>query len=295
LETVLKELNLSSAPPDEFQKTHKRRASTLQISQNGADIRKLIGDGETGTRLLEKICCGGGCCLLQKPVPDVAIEDSEPIEVPDNDAYRSLKLGLGGLTLNSELTGVTPLPIPTISLEKVPSGAPPHHSTVAYHPPSFVTPHPPYEVFSARLDHARELTKQGAEKKTYHFDLDVTDYPEESGEVDFTVGGAVGICAPNPTESVDDLFHLLCVPRFLRDRPVLLRTTTGRWPTIWGEEKPRELITTRRELLTWCTDLQSYPPTKSLLRVLAEYATAENEKKILLYLISAQGQAAFCE
>ncbi|KAK5058204.1 hypothetical protein LTR16_010521, partial [Cryomyces antarcticus] len=42
-------------------------------------------------------------------------------------------------------------------------------------------------------------------------------------------------------------------------------------------------------------DLQSTPPTKPLLRLLAEYAEAKNEKQILLYLSSAQGQAAFCD
>ena len=75
----------------------------------------------------------------------------------------------------------------------------------------------------------------------------------------------------------------------------MLKTKGGRWPTIWGEENARELLTTRRELLTWCADVSSTAPTKQLFRVLAEYATAANEKKILLYLASAQGQAAFCD
>lgn len=295
LENVLKKMNLSAAPPEEFIKTRKRRASTMLISQNGADIRRLIGDGETGTKLLEKVCCGGGCCFLQKPVTDLAIDDSDPIEEPDNPAYRSLNLKLGSLAMDSDLTNVMPLPLETISFAPVPPDAPPYVSTVQVHPPSYVTPHPPYEVFSSKLHHARELTKEGAEKTTYHFDLDVTDYPEESGDVDFVVGGAVGICAPNQAEMVDELFDLLCVPRFVRDKQVVLNTTTGRWPTIWGDEKPRQLITTRRELLTWCSDIQSYPPTKSLLRLLAEFASAENEKKILTYLVSAQGQSAFCE
>lgn len=122
----------------------------------------------------------------------------------------------------------------------------------------------------------------------------MTDYPDEGG-VDFKVGGAIGICPPNDQEMVDDIFDMLGVPSFVRDKPVLMKTASMRWPTIWGDEKPRELITTRREILTWTSDIQSRPPTKQLLRVLAEYAGAANEKKILLYLTSAQGQAAFCE
>jgi hypothetical protein len=54
-----------------------------------------------------------------------------------------------------------------------------------------------------------------------------------------------------------------------------------------------ELITTRRNPLTWCADVESYPPTKPLLRFLAEYATNINEKKALLFLCSAEGQGVF--
>ncbi|EPE09699.1 fad binding domain-containing protein [Ophiostoma piceae UAMH 11346] len=161
-------------------------------------------------------------------------------------------------------------------------------------PPLFVQPHPPYHVFPARIHNARELTRPGAEKRTYHFDLDVTDYPSETG-MDFKVGGAIGVSAPNDEKLVDNILDLLMIPRFLRDKKVVLRTTKGRWPTVWGDDKPRELVATRRELLTWCSDIQSYPPTKPLLRILAEYASDENEKKALLFLCSAEGQGAFCD
>ncbi|KAL1900217.1 hypothetical protein Sste5346_002527 [Sporothrix stenoceras] len=161
-------------------------------------------------------------------------------------------------------------------------------------PPFFVQPHPPYHVYPARIHNARELTRPGAEKRTYHFDLDVTDYPVET-KMDFRVGGAIGVSAPNDTELVDEILDLLMVPRFLRDKPALLHTTKGRWPTVWGEEKPRELVATRRDLLTWCSDVQSYPPTKGLLRLLAEYASDDNEKKVLLFLCSGEGQGVFCD
>jgi sulfite reductase alpha subunit-like flavoprotein len=205
-----------------------------------------------------------------------------------------LNLRLGPLALDTELSNVFELPPVTISFEGLPSIEVKHVSTVHKEPPSYVQPHPPYHVFPAPLYHARELTKPGAEKRTFHFDIDVTDYPDEGG-LDFKVGGAIGVCPPNSTEIVDELFDILCIPKFVRDKSVTLKTNSGRWPTIWGEDKPRELITTRRELLTWCTDVQSHPPTKPLLRVMAEYADAPNEKKILEYLCSAEGQAAFCD
>ncbi|KAH3962742.1 hypothetical protein HBI70_098760 [Parastagonospora nodorum] len=269
-----------------------RRASTTLISDSPTDIRRILGDGETATKLISQ-CCGGGCCLLKTLAPDASSDTFVPVVVPDNAAFRSLNLQLGPLSLDSELTDTTPLPPVNMSFEGLPKETK-HVSEVHKTPPKYVQPHPPYQVYSAPLYHARELTKPGAEKRTYHFDIDVTDYPDEGG-VDFKVGGAIGICPPNSQEIVDELFDILCIPKFVRDKPVTLKTSTGRWPTIWGEDQPRELSTTRRELLTWCVDVQSHPPTKNLLRVMAEHADAPNEKKILTYLCSAQGQAAFCD
>lgn len=139
------------------------------------------------------------------------------------------------------------------------------------------------------------MTKPGAEKATFHFDIDVTDYPEEGGDVDFKTGGAVGVCPANRPDVVDELFDSLGVPKFLRDQPVTMHTLGGRWPTIWGDDKPRTLTTSRRELLTWCSDIQSYPPTKAFLRLLAEHASSPSERSILLFLASAQGQPVFCD
>ncbi|KAF2405233.1 FAD binding domain protein [Trichodelitschia bisporula] len=279
----------------EISTARQRRASTTLISQNGDTIQRLLGGGETGTQLIEKYCCGGGCCLRNAQRRQSSLTPGfHPVKVPDNPAFRALELKLTPFSLDTELNTLAPLPDVTVSFEPLPKTAPTHVSPVHVHPPSFVQPHPPYEVFSAPVHCARELTKPGAEKRTIHFDLDVTDYPDEGG-VDFKVGGAIGIVPPNDTSVVDDVFTVLGVPTYVRDKPVLLRTTGGRWPTIWGDDKARELVTTRRELLTWCCDLQTTPPTKPLLRLLAEYATEPNERKILLYLCAAEGQASFCD
>ena len=275
-------------------KKRPRRASTQLIAKTPEDIKRIIGDGDTGTKLIERYCCGGGCCLMETVAPDTTSPNFVPVVLPDNPAFRSLQLKLGSFGLDTELTKTTPLPSTLISFDPPPSQGPKHETSVDRHPPKFVQPHPPYDVFAAPVYHARELTKAGALKRTFHFDLDITDYPEEGG-VDFKVGGAIGICPPNAPEIVDDIFDVLGVPAFVRDKVVTMRTNGGRWPTIWGDEKPRELVTTRRELLTWCSDVQSSPPTKPLLGLMAEYADAKNEKKILQYLTSAQGQAAFCE
>ncbi|KAL3424918.1 FAD binding domain-containing protein [Phlyctema vagabunda] len=318
--------SIDSTEPDE--PVRQRRASTRLISQNAADVQRIIG--EPGTKLVSQ-CCGGGCCMA---LTKTDAQNFERVPLPDNDAFRALelKIGLIPTTLSSlaEIPSKTvefvplnaakiPVPSPADSaisvtssttegpndetLEKErsmsidftphPSDAPVEVDT-KIHPPNFVQPHPPYNVYSAQIYSARELTRPGAEKRTYHFDLDVTDYPEELG-VDFKVGGAIGIMAPNSAAMVEELLDLLSIPRFLRDRKVLLKTKSGRWPTVWGDEQARELITTRRDLLTWCSDIQSYPPTKPLLRLLADYASDPYEKKILLFLCSAEGQGTFCD
>lgn len=309
----------SSSDPeaDEIPRTRTRGASTKLVSQNAADVQRIIGVG--GTSRIEN-CCGGGCCMSITKQDGLTFER---VPLPDNQAYRALQLKVGPIP--TKLSAITDLPEKTVSLLPVKNAKqnpsptdsaisimsvedsidftpPPADYTSARksqvgtnaHPPQFVRPHPPYDVYSANIWSARELTRPGAEKRTYHFDLDVTDYPAEGG-VDFKVGGAIGIMAPNDANMVDELMDCLAIPRFIRDRPVLLKTSGGRWPTVWGEEQARELVTTRRDLLTWCSDIQSYPPTKPLLRLLAEHASNENEKKVLLYLCSAEGQGVFCD
>ncbi|KAK5083521.1 hypothetical protein LTS08_003714 [Lithohypha guttulata] len=274
----------------------RRRASTMLVSQDTPDA-KLFLQGEGGaTQMFQKACCGGGCCMLKELKQRPALTSRDSVREPNTHAYTSLNLRLNAaLGLESELTELAELPEKTVSFESLKADSSTQATQHDKHPPNFVKPHPPYDVFSAPLYHARELTKPGAEKRTFHFDIDVTDYPEEGGDVEFRVGGAIGVCAPNDPKLVDQIFDRLGVPKFVRDKPVLLKTTKGRWPTIWGEDEARELVTTRRELLTWCTDIQSYPPTKQLFRLFAEHASDADEKQILYYLSSAQGQATFCD
>ncbi|KAJ5583590.1 hypothetical protein N7535_002210 [Penicillium sp. DV-2018c] len=294
-ESQLEEEPADKKPEDGRQ---RRRASTVLISQNSNDMRRVLENvGTSGTQKLQSLCCGGGCCRGQalRPV-DGPISGFNSVTAPvGNKAFDSLKLNLDLLTMDSELTNIVPLPEKTVSFKPLPATAVDVPLGPADHPPEFVQPHPPYSVYRAPLYHARELTGPGAEKRTYHFDLDVTDYPAESGMVDFVVGGAIGVCPKNKDAEVEDVLNLLGVPKSMRDKKVLMRTTKGRWPTIWGDDQPRELITTRREVLSWCSDIQSYAPTKPLFRLLAEHSSDANEKKILEYLSSAEGQGAFCD
>lgn len=284
----------------ESQSQPRIRRASVTYGANSEEIKRLLGDGK-GTTFLERYCCGKGCCKLQ------ALRPTEQVSMPalDNDAFRFLGVSIEGLNLDTNLTQLPDMPEQNITFssvrrdsipDKFPAEARHGHDaeTVRTYPPEYMKPHPPYSIFNAPVYGARELTKPGAEKRTFHFDIDVTDYPEEGG-VDFKVGGAVGVCPPNDPAVVEELLDHLGIPRFQRDKPIRLHTKGGRWPTIWGDEDSRELLTTRREVLTWTIDISSTPPTKPLLRTLAEHATDINEKKILNYLCSAQGQAAFCD
>jgi sulfite reductase alpha subunit-like flavoprotein len=295
-----------------LEQPRQRRASTRLIAQSARDIQRITGES---TEEFVQRCCGGGCCLLGGRREG----DWETVAQPDNDAYRSLKLNV--TEIPTVLTKVTELPEKIVSFVPIKKSSPatsPTDSAISVgessttaspdssksavdtgldtsvQPPRFVQPHPPYHVHPVKIHNTRELTRPGAEKRTYHFDLDITDYPGEE-DSDFKVGGAIGVTAPNDDYIVDEVMDALMVPRFQRSKPVILKTTKGRWPTVWGDDQARELVTTRRDLFTWCVDLQSYPPTKPLLRLLAEHATADNEKKILMYLCSAQGQGVFCD
>lgn len=285
----------------DFTKYGKKRAHAsthlLSLGHNKTN-GEIELDDSSATNLITGECCGGGlgggCC---KVAPDGVITPGTPklpdFEVPQNKAFRSLRLNLRPLSRNAKLSGVPNLPPPDRAIVNLKDVK--HTSTTDIHPPTYMTPHPPHQVFSAKVASARELTKPGAEKRTYHFDLDVTDYPDEGTNVDFVVGGAIGVCAPNPPSLVQEIFDRLKISKEEQDEPIMLHTSGGRWPTIWGEEESRDLVTTRRELLTWTVDVQSYAPKKDILRLLAEYAEDPNEELILKYLCSRQGQAAFCE
>lgn len=307
--------------PSRIEKPRQRRASTRLIAQSARDIQRITG--ETTAEFVGR-CCGGGCCLMGTKRP--AGVNYVLLVLPDNAAFNSLGLKFPD-EVPTKLTGIVDMPIKVVSFKSIPrplsnrslqasdsgiSMGPDGDASsttsaekafesmaidslnTAIQPPKFVQPHPPYHVYPAKIHTTRELTKEGAEKRTYHFDLDITNYPDEETN-DFKVGGAIGVLAPNDDDVVDDVFDRLMVPRFVRDKQTLMATTTGRWPTVWGDEKAREIVTTRRDVLKWCTDLQSYPPTKTVFRVLAEHATDETEKKVLLYLCSAQGQGTFCD
>jgi len=155
---------------------------------------------------------------------------------PDNDAFRILDLKLGHLSPDAELTKITELPPQTVSFSRLAIDFIPNQYDVQRHPPNYVQPHAPWEVYSSKVHLARELTKPGAEKGTYHFDLDVTDYPAETGDVDFVVGGAIGIQAPNPAHLVSEVLDILCLPDYMRGQPVLLHTSSGSWSLAAGPQ-----------------------------------------------------------
>ncbi|KAK9474521.1 uncharacterized protein V1510DRAFT_360557 [Dipodascopsis tothii] len=275
--------------------------TTLSV-RGGADAVPVTdeNDSETAGGCL---CAPGTCCgatLVPAHVPQTSSTAAPPpeladgVKLPDNAAFRSLELPVYRFLRPARLLGFPDLAPTVVRLEPpVGAGARAAVPVDAVHPPPFVTPHWPHLVHRVPVLESRLLTAEDAPKRTYHFDLDVTAYPDEIDGVDFRVGGAVGICPPNDPALVQELLERLGVAGDA-DAPVDCVTEGGRWPTIWGEDRARRLRTTRRELVTWTVDLHGGILAKPLLRLLAEHTADPSERYILSWLCSKQGSARFC-
>ncbi|KAK9240472.1 hypothetical protein V1525DRAFT_395069 [Lipomyces kononenkoae] len=286
--------------------------SSPQLTPLAADFTRAVtalavADPQLNVNDADSECCGGSCCFLSTTTmtPDYSAPSSGPgtpvpsphasVDFPTDRAFDSLSLPLSKVMRTCRLLGVPSLPLsnieivwPTDALQEK------EHTNDNFAAPSYLTPHFPYDVHNVPVLATRLLTGPGAIKRTYHFDLDVTNYPDEMQGVDFRVGGAVGICPANDPILVDDIFRRLGILERDSNLEITLVTKGGRWPTIWGEDKPRRLRTSMREILTWTVDLNNSVFSKSLLRVLAEYSSNKSERMILSWLCSRQGQSTFC-
>ncbi|KAK9366082.1 hypothetical protein V1509DRAFT_631222 [Lipomyces kononenkoae] len=286
--------------------------SSTQLTPVATDFTRAftalaVADPQLNLDAADSECCGGGCCILSTTAmtPGYSTPSSEPgtpvptpfssVDFPTTRAFESLSLPLSKITRTTRLQGVPSLPLSNIEIVW-PAAVLQDKKHVFDHfaAPTYLKPHYPYDVHNVPVLAARLLTGPGAIKRTYHFDLDVTNYPDEMEGVDFRVGGAVGICPPNDPVLVDNIFRRLGVLERDSNLEITLVTKGGRWPTIWGEDKPRRLLTRMREILTWTVDLNNGVFSKDLVRVLAEYSTNKSERMILSWLCSRQGQSTFC-
>ncbi|BFZ56518.1 hypothetical protein PYCC9005_003565 [Savitreella phatthalungensis] len=319
-------LSLFSNGQGQYDQTpHPLQRSTIEHAielENLSDgVQSLETGDPTGSGTTCAACCDTIAPELDSIVrfPDVGDSKSALARLRSNQAFNALEIDLREFRTGLRLTSVFSLPHTIVAFDELPMSPPAtppvdpgsqqdarasadEHSKVCVpirkfpvlvHPPPFVQPHPPFEVFSAPVIDAHEMTKAGALKRVYHMSIDVSEYPLPPGE-HWLVGGSFGVCAANDEATISDLLKLLGETRESASRPVTLRTTAGRWPTVWGDDEPRVLQTTKYELLRWCSDISSCPIKKSILRVLAEYADAPIERQILFWLVSRQGQEAFC-
>ncbi|GKT95048.1 LOW QUALITY PROTEIN: FAD binding domain-containing protein [Colletotrichum tofieldiae] len=187
----------------------RRRASTRLIAQSPADIQRITG--ESTAQLIQR-CCGGGCCMKLGAKKEGL--EYESIPFPDNDAYKSLALKIGDIP--TKLTSIADLPEQTVFFEPVPrpaaTASSPADSAISLGPDARENKDADLAAVQSQLKdftlEGIDTTKEppdtcsrtpvscpGAEKRTYHFDLDITSYPGEE-DMDFRVGGAIGVMAP---------------------------------------------------------------------------------------------------
>ena len=304
---------------------HVHTAAHGHVAERTVEIHNL-SSGEDAIETVEAMESGttcAACCDTIAPDVDTILRvsmiedfDARLEALQQNPALRALQLDLTGFSNGQRLTSVFSLPPATLSFETEPLSPPatPPSSTggiastddglpsamrqlrvapAHVHPPNFVQPHPPHQVFSAPIIGAHRMTGDGASKRVYHMSIDVSEYPLLPGE-HWLVGGSFGMCAANDDATVHDLLTTLGETIDGATQTGTLRTSGGRWPTVWGDEQPRTLQTSKYELLKWCSDISSSPIKKSILRVLAEYASDPLERQILFYLVSRQGQDSFC-
>ncbi|KAK9486562.1 hypothetical protein V1527DRAFT_438750 [Lipomyces starkeyi] len=281
----------------------RARIPTLGTDFTRAFTSLAIADPQLDADEVDSECCGGGCCFVSTSTmtPAPSLSGTPPpspfagIDFPKTRAFDSLRLPLFKIMRSPRLLGVAMLPLSNIDiLWSATAGDENTHRFDNFQAPGYLKPHFPYNVHNVPVLAARLLTGPEAVKRTYHFDLDVTNYPDEMEGVDFRVGGAVGICPPNDPILVEDIFRRLGIMERDSNLEITLVTKGGRWPTIWGEDKPRRLRTSMREILTWTVDLNNGVFSKNLLRVLAEYNCNRSECMVLSWLCSRQGQSTFC-
>ncbi|KAK9363815.1 hypothetical protein V1504DRAFT_400404 [Lipomyces starkeyi] len=282
----------------------RARIPTLGTDFTRAFTSLAIADPQLDADEVDSECCGGGCCFVSTSTmtPDPSSLSGTPppspfagSDFPKTRAFDSLRLPLFKIMRSPRLLSVAMLPLSNIDiLWSATAGDENTHRFDHFQAPGYLKPHFPYNVHNVPVLAARLLTGPEAVKRTYHFDLDVTNYPDEMAGVDFRVGGAVGICPPNDPILVEDIFRRLGIMERVSNLEITLVTKGGRWPTIWGEDKPRRLRTSMREILTWTVDLNNGVFSKNLLRVLAEYNCNRSECMVLSWLCSRQGQSTFC-
>lgn len=304
---------------DDIRLPHRQETVQVETLSGGSSRTETIPKDTGGSCAA---CCSGVTFDLDSIVRLQALEPRDVEAGLDRlesiDAFRILKIDLQTFQTGSKLSSVPALPPVSVKLEEQQSPISPpatprtsseshdrsttqnskgntnlHVSALqSQHPPAFVQPHPPHEVYSAAIIHAEQMTKVGASKRVYHLSIDVSDYPLPPGE-SWLVGGSFGMCPANDEDTVNEVLQITGDSEIAQQR-ILLKTEGGRWPTVWGDEQARTLPTTRYDLLRWCSDISSSPIKKNVLRIMAEYATDEVEKQVLLFLTSKQGQSAFC-
>ncbi|KAI9227567.1 MAG: hypothetical protein DHS80DRAFT_16955, partial [Piptocephalis tieghemiana] len=147
--------------------------------------------------------------------------------------------------------------------------------------------------FMAKLQKATCLTTEDAVKRTLHLEL--------SSSLDTLPGDAIGLLVPSPTPLVKSLADRLDLPlhQVLR---VEGPPSPGTSPDPPKVNLPPHLSaldgksTTLDHLLRWSLDITTTAALrKPLLRVLAEGAKEDEERKMLLLLCSKQGSSIFSQ
>lgn len=144
------------------------------------------------------------------------------------------------------------------------------------------------EIFDARVVGTIELTKPDAVTVKREIQIDIA---EAVDKVCYEPGDAFYFIAPNPREEVNFILEKMNL-LVLADQKCFVRVhprTEKRNASLPGYIPE---ISSLRYIFTYCLDIRR-PPSRPLLRSLAEQTRDEGEKRRLLELCSAQGSKDF--
>ncbi|KAJ3076851.1 hypothetical protein HDU98_011712 [Podochytrium sp. JEL0797] len=262
-------------------------------------------DQDKANAFANKAALPASSILAKKPKLDtetatastVAETVSEPMDVDTPAYYVPFKFPLDTTTVPSkseDVVGATMIPTEYLTVSYS-STTPPRETSTSqkslfhlFHQPSdpimdpfeYSAVHP----FGAKVVGHRYLTGAKALKKVLEVTFDIAGMRWKQPPA----GGVIGIVAPNPDECVLPLLKRLGVDAARVLDVGLANGETG----IGGLPFVTDVAYTAYEAFRYFLDINP-PLRKPLLRVMAEYATEESERAVLLHLTSTAGAALF--
>jgi sulfite reductase alpha subunit-like flavoprotein len=241
------------------------KMQTMSDSEDNSDNNQRCTCEDNGGRSDSTGICSSSLRAIEIPLGDVTTTKSPP-------PFLQIKFQSKGSSLNLG------------RLEQERCSEPPAGFTLAASP-----------AVRAELVSRKILTATNAGKQKYEIWLRLPDNPK----IEYEPGDAFYVVCPNPDQEVSALLYRLGLED-AADIPCHVELLTG--TTKKNAKVPPHLPSTNadgncrslREILRSCVDIRR-PPSKTLLRMLADCSAIDNERNCLRYLCSVRGTETYIQ